>query len=156
MRQNTVTARLTLPVSKRDHILGPETAAVTLVEYGDYECPYCGQAHPIVKELLRRLRDQLRFAYRHFPLTQVHPHAEQAAQAAEAAGKVTPHQGGRADSVGVSSRALAAARDAGLTGFAAEGAGSGEALHACAGERGATSGGGGDVSVVRHGDCSLA
>jgi protein-disulfide isomerase len=87
MRQKTATARLTLPVSKRDHILGPETAAVTLVEYGDYECPYCGQAHPIVKELLRRLRDQLRFAYRHFPLTQVHPHAEQAAQAAEAAGR---------------------------------------------------------------------
>src|SRR5258708_30153696 len=87
MRQKTATARLTLPVSKRDHIQGPETAAVTLVEYGDYECPYCGQAHPIVKELLRRLRDQLRFAYRHFPLTQVHPHAEQAAQAAEAAGR---------------------------------------------------------------------
>ena len=87
MRQKTATARLTLPVGKRDHILGPETAAVTLVEYGDYECPYCGLAHPIVKELLRRLGDQLRFAYRHFPLTQVHPHAEHAAQAAEAAGK---------------------------------------------------------------------
>jgi protein-disulfide isomerase len=80
MRQNIATARLTLPVGKRDHILGPETAAVTLVEYGDYE-------YPIVKELLRRLGNQLRFAYRHFPLTQVHPHAEHAAQAAEAAGR---------------------------------------------------------------------
>src|SRR5947209_17279648 len=87
MRQQTGTTRLALPVSDRDHILGPETAAVTLVEYGDYECPYCGLAHPIVKELLRRLRDQLRFAYRHFPLTQVHPHAVHAAPAAEAAGR---------------------------------------------------------------------
>ena len=87
MRQETGTARLALPVSERDHILGPETATVTLVEYGDYECPYCGLAHPIVKELLRRFGDQLRFVFRHFPLTQVHPHAEHAAQAAEAAGR---------------------------------------------------------------------
>jgi protein-disulfide isomerase len=87
MRQETGTARLVLPVSDRDHILGPETASVTLVEYGDYECPYCGLAHPIVKELLRRLGDQLRFVFRNFPLTQVHPHAEHAAQAAEAAGR---------------------------------------------------------------------
>lgn len=87
MRQETGTARLVLPVSDRDHILGPETASVTLVEYGDYECPYCGLAYPIVKELLRRLGDQLRFVFRNFPLTQVHPHAEHAAQAAEAAGR---------------------------------------------------------------------
>ena len=87
MRQQTGTTRLALPVSDRDHILGPETATVTLVEYGDYECPYCGLAHPIVKELLRRFGDQLRFVFRHFPLIQVHPHAEHAAQAAEAAGR---------------------------------------------------------------------
>jgi protein-disulfide isomerase len=87
MRQETGTARLALPVSDRDHILGPETATVTLLEYGDYECPYCGLAHPIVKELLRRFGDQLRFVFRHFPLIQVHPHAEHAAQAAEAAGR---------------------------------------------------------------------
>ncbi len=87
MRQETGTARLALPVSDRDHILAPETATVTLVEYGDYECPYCGLAHPIVKELLRRFGDQLRFVFRHFPLIQVHPHAEHAAQAAEAAGR---------------------------------------------------------------------
>lgn len=87
MRQRTGTARLVLPVSERDHILGPETASVTLLEYGDYECPYCGMAYPIVKEVLRRLRNEVRFAYRHFPLIQVHPHAEHAAQAAEAAGR---------------------------------------------------------------------
>ena len=59
---------------------------VTLVEYGDYECPYCGRAHPIVKEVQRRLGERLRFVFRNFPLTQVHPHAQHAAEAAEAAG----------------------------------------------------------------------
>jgi len=78
--------QLTLPVSERDHILEPMTAPVTLVEYGDYECPYCGQAHPIVKELRQRLGDRLRIVFRNFPLTQIHPHAEHAAEAAEAAG----------------------------------------------------------------------
>ena len=82
---HTDTARLTLPVSERDHAQGPATAPVTLVEYGDYQCPYCGRAHPIVKELQRRLGDQLRFVFRHFPLTQSHAHAQQAAEAAEAA-----------------------------------------------------------------------
>jgi protein-disulfide isomerase len=77
--------RLTLPVSERDHIQGPASATLTLVEYGDYECPYCGQAHPIVKELQRRLGDRLRFVFRNFPLSQAHPHAEHAAEAAEAA-----------------------------------------------------------------------
>ena len=80
-------ARLTLPVSKeRDHILGPETAPVTLVEYGDYECPHCGAAHSIVKQIQEAMGDDLRFVFRHFPLTQIHPHAERAAEAAEAAG----------------------------------------------------------------------
>ena len=78
-------ARLTLPVSDRDHGIGPVDAPVTLVEYGDYQCPYCGEAFPIVHELRRRLGDQLRFVFRNFPLTQMHPHAEHAAEAAEAA-----------------------------------------------------------------------
>jgi protein-disulfide isomerase len=79
-------ARLTPPVGERDHAQGPADAPVTLVEYGDYECPYCGAAYPIVKELQRRLGDRLRFVFRNFPLTNAHPHAEHAAEAAEAAG----------------------------------------------------------------------
>ena len=78
-------ARLTQPVSERDHVQGPPTAPVTLVEYGDYECPYCGAAYPIVKEVKRRLGDRLRFVFRNFPLGNMHPHAEHAAEAAEAA-----------------------------------------------------------------------
>jgi protein-disulfide isomerase len=78
---------LTVPVSPdRDHIRGPIDAPVTLVEYGDYECPFCGAAHPIVLAVKREMGDQLRFVFRHFPLTTVHPHAELAAEAAEAAG----------------------------------------------------------------------
>ena|SRR5687767_4962912 len=79
--------RLTLPVSDRDHAQGDESAPVTLVEYGDYECPFCGAAYPVVKELQARLRDKLRFVFRNFPLSQTHPHAEHAAEAAEAAGE---------------------------------------------------------------------
>jgi protein-disulfide isomerase len=79
-------AYLTPPVSDRDHILGPATAPITLVEYGDYECPYCGAAHPVVVELIERLGDNMRFVFRHFPLSRVHPHAEHAAEAAETAG----------------------------------------------------------------------
>lgn len=67
-------------------MVGPSTAAVTLVEYGDYECPYCRAAEPIVEDLRRLLGDDLRFVFRHFPLTRVHPRAQQAAEAAEAAG----------------------------------------------------------------------
>ena len=85
MTQESGTAKLTLQVGQRDHRRGPETAPVTLVEYGDYECPYCGEAYPIVKEIQRRLGDRLRFVFRNFPLTQSHPHAEHAAEAAEAA-----------------------------------------------------------------------
>jgi protein-disulfide isomerase len=78
---------LTPPVSaERDHIQGPDSAPVTLVEYGDYECPYCGMAYPIVKSIQRALGSQLRFAFRNFPLRDSHPHAERAAEAAEAAG----------------------------------------------------------------------
>jgi protein-disulfide isomerase len=86
MTQESGTARLTLPAGQRDHQQGPATAPVTLVEYGDYECPYCGQAYPIVKEIQRRLGDRLRFVFRNFPLSQSHPHAQHAAEAAEAAG----------------------------------------------------------------------
>jgi protein-disulfide isomerase len=79
--------RLTVRVDRsRDHLLGPETARVTLLEYGDFECPYCGMAHAVTKEVVRILGNELRFAYRHFPLTQAHPHAGLAAEAAEAAG----------------------------------------------------------------------
>jgi protein-disulfide isomerase len=77
---------LAVPVDDRDHVLGPEDAPVTLVEYGDFQCPYCARAHPMVQELLRRRTNLMRFAYRHFPLINVHPYAEPAAEAAEAAG----------------------------------------------------------------------
>jgi protein-disulfide isomerase len=77
---------LTVPVDEdRDHVQGPADAAVTLVEYGDYECPYCGAAYPIVKEVQARMGDRLRFVFRNFPITTSHPHAEQAAEAAESA-----------------------------------------------------------------------
>ena len=83
-------AVLTLPVTEdRDHIQGPAEAAVTLVEYGDYQCPYCGAAYPIIKEVQARMGESLRFVFRNFPITTSHPHAEQAAEAAEAAA----HQG---------------------------------------------------------------
>ena len=76
---------LTPPVSERDHAAGPDNAPVTLVEYGDYECPYCGMAYPIVKRAQKELGNQLRFVFRNFPLAEAHPHARLAAQAAEAA-----------------------------------------------------------------------
>jgi protein-disulfide isomerase len=78
---------LTMPVSEdRDHIQGPADAPVTLIEYGDYECPYCGAAYPIVKAVQSRMGERLQFVFRNFPITTAHPHAEQAAEAAEAAG----------------------------------------------------------------------
>jgi protein-disulfide isomerase len=80
------TAALTTPVTEdRDHIQGPADAAVTLVEYGDYECPYCGAAYPIIKDVQARMGERLRFVFRNFPISTTHPHAEQAAEAAEAA-----------------------------------------------------------------------
>jgi protein-disulfide isomerase len=83
-------AVLTVPVTEdRDHIQGPAEAAVTLVEYGDYQCPYCGAAYPIIKEVQARMGGTLRFVFRNFPISTSHPHAEQAAEAAEAAA----HQG---------------------------------------------------------------
>jgi protein-disulfide isomerase len=78
--------KLTPPVNDQDHILGPLDAPVTLVEYGDYECPYCAQAHPIVQQLHRTMGNRMRFVFRHFPLAEMHPHAPHAAEAAESAG----------------------------------------------------------------------
>ena len=76
---------LAVPVDpERDHIRGPLEAPVTVVEYGDFECPYCGQAEPVVRELLADFGD-VRYVWRHLPLTDVHPRAELAAEAAEAA-----------------------------------------------------------------------
>ena len=77
---------LTLPVGERDHIQGSPTAAVTLVEYGDYQCPHCLQAYPIMIDIQEHLGDRMRLVFRNFPLTQVHPNAQHAAEAAEAAG----------------------------------------------------------------------
>src|SRR5262249_48957361 len=77
---------LAVPVSEREHIRGRADAPVTMVEYGDYECPFCGQAYYVIAELLRIAGDQFRFAFRNFPLVEVHPHAEHAAEEAEAAG----------------------------------------------------------------------
>src|SRR5690349_12886929 len=78
--------RLTEPVSPVDHVLGPEHAPVTVVEYGDFECPSCKQATGTVKMMLARFDQQVRLAFRHFPLEGVHPHALRAAEAAECAG----------------------------------------------------------------------
>ncbi len=77
---------LALPVNAEDHFAGNPDAAVILVEYGDYECPYCGQAFPVVQALRRQFDDALGFVFRNFPLVDAHPHALMAAAAAEAAG----------------------------------------------------------------------
>jgi protein-disulfide isomerase len=74
---------LKVPVGERDHRLGPDTAPVTLVEYGDFECPQCAAAHPILAKVRETFGDTLRFVFRHFPLTSSHPNAQRAAEAAE-------------------------------------------------------------------------
>jgi protein-disulfide isomerase len=76
---------LKVPISADDDVQGPADATVTLVEYGDYECPHCGRAYPIVKQVQHEFGDDLRFVFRNFPLANAHPHAELAAEAAEAA-----------------------------------------------------------------------
>jgi protein-disulfide isomerase len=78
-------AILAVPVSANDHIQGSADAAVTLVEYGDFQCPACGMAYPAVKQIQRRYAGNLRFVFRHFPLSQAHPFAQMAAELAEAA-----------------------------------------------------------------------
>ena len=85
MPRDLEVATLSIPVTNDDHAQGPADAPVTLVEYGDYECPHCGRAHPIVKAVQQRLGSRLRFVFRNFPLKEVHPHALHAAEAAEAA-----------------------------------------------------------------------
>ena len=77
---------LKTPVSDKDHWQGNANAIVELVEYGDYECPYCGSAYPIIKDIQRLMGDDLKFVFRNFPLSSIHPHARSAAQAAEASG----------------------------------------------------------------------
>ncbi len=77
---------LSQPINSKDHILGNPRASVTVVEYGDFECPTCKQAAPSVKLLLEHFEDQVLFAYRHFPQETIHPHALRAAEAAECAG----------------------------------------------------------------------
>ncbi len=75
-----------IPLPERDHVQGPSNARIKLLEYGDFECPFCGEAYPLVKEIQHELGDRLCFAFRHFPMTTMHPHAQHAAEAAEAAG----------------------------------------------------------------------
>jgi protein-disulfide isomerase len=78
--------RLLLPIQADDHVQGAPDARYTLVEYGDYECPDCGRLFVILRDLHGELRDEIRLAFRHYPLSGIHPHAQQAAEAAEAAG----------------------------------------------------------------------
>jgi len=78
--------KLTVPVNiGSDHIRGSINAPITIVEYGDYECPYTGMAYPIIKELMKQFGEQIYFVFRNFPLNDIHPHAQHAAEAAEAA-----------------------------------------------------------------------
>jgi protein-disulfide isomerase len=79
-------AELKIPVTSKDHIQGEENAPAILVEYGDYECPHCGHAYPIVKKVQKHFGKKLAFVFRNFPLNEIHPHAEAAAEAAEFAG----------------------------------------------------------------------
>jgi protein-disulfide isomerase len=84
--QPTDSTQLLLPINDEDHVHGPSSASFTLVEYGDYECPDCGRLFWIIRDLQQELGDRLRIVYRHYPLSGIHPHAQDAAEAAEAAG----------------------------------------------------------------------
>ena len=76
--------KLTLPVNSNQNLIQrPSTAPITLLEYGDYQCPYCGQAYPIIKQVQKHLSNKLRFVFRNFPITQIHPQAQHEAEAAE-------------------------------------------------------------------------
>ena len=79
-------ATLKVPITAEDHAQGPEDAEVILVEYGDYECPHCGRAYPIVQQVQKHFGKRLRLVFRNFPLSEMHPHAEAAAEVAEFAG----------------------------------------------------------------------
>jgi len=85
MESRSERARLAVRVGERDHVRGPASAEVTLVEYGDFECPYTRRARPVARRLGQEFGDRLLFVFRDFPLTQIHPHAHTAAEAAEAA-----------------------------------------------------------------------
>ncbi len=80
------TPRLRIPVSDEDHSIGPKNAPLELVEYGDYECPFCRRARGVTQQLTEELGDDLLYVFRNFPLAEIHPHAMNAAKAAEAAG----------------------------------------------------------------------
>lgn len=86
MPQERMETALLPALNSTDHVLGPDTATVTVIEYGDFQCPYCRAAYPAVKILLKEFPGRVRFAYRHYPVVEVHPLAERAAEAAEAAG----------------------------------------------------------------------
>ncbi len=86
MAKTYLPPRLTLPVGERDHSEGAGDARLVLLEYGDYQCPYCGAAYPVVKRIQKELGGALRFVFRNFPITNAHPQAEWAAETAEAAG----------------------------------------------------------------------
>ncbi len=77
---------LRFPITAQDHVQGADDAPITLLEYGDYQCPHCARAHPVVKGLQRRFGEQLRVVFRNFPLTEIHGHALHAAIAAESVG----------------------------------------------------------------------
>jgi protein-disulfide isomerase len=79
-------AALKMPITAEDHIQGLESAEVTLVEYGDYQCPHCGHAYPVVHQVQKQFGKRLRFVFRNFPLSEMHPQAEAAAEVAEFAG----------------------------------------------------------------------
>jgi protein-disulfide isomerase len=85
MESRSERARLAVPIGEQDHVRGPAEAPVTLVEYGDFECPYTRRARPVVRRLGQEFGDRLLFVFRNFPLTRIHPHAQAAAEAAEAA-----------------------------------------------------------------------
>jgi len=82
-----MSSKLRIPVSQSDHSIGSESASLVMVEYGDYECPFCGRAQPVVESVRRKVGEDLRFVFRNFPLSEMHLHALGAARAAEAAAK---------------------------------------------------------------------
>ncbi len=85
-QSQAITAKLTTPIDASDHVIGNQNSNITMLEYGDFECPHCGEVYGIVKDILKVYGNQILFSYRHFPLTEIHPHAEQASEASESAG----------------------------------------------------------------------
>src|SRR3979411_2629649 len=84
--RQTHMATLKAPITQSDHVRGPAHAPITLIEYGDYECPHWAASYPIVNRVEMHFQGRMRFVFRHFPLTEVHPHSEIAAESAEFAG----------------------------------------------------------------------